>query len=261
MSYKEVYMLSKKVMNKKERIKKILSDTFSPFIFIWRFIQKYYESSFKFVKDNKEIVVIISYWLWLLLQSAFLFFSFWIEWLNFLSFKFSLIILAILLFLGLLWLPIVFLFIILMFLYTIWLFFPFLLFIALLLGVLWKKFPNFFNKEKFNKIDEIIKLLYFFYTFIILIFFWISFIYQFSVSKPIELLTEKNWKIMWDLIFYNQDFYFINNCNEKIVIPNNQITWIHFLCPMIWCSSIKKKQIEVIKNNYCNIFIKNRYEW
>ncbi len=100
-------------------------------------------------------------------------------------------------------------------------------------------------------------LLYFFYTFIILIFFWISFISQYSISKPIELLTEKNWKIIWDLIFYNQDFYFINNCKEKIVIPNNQITWIHFLCPVIWCNETRKKEIKNLQESYCNIFKNN----
>ena len=237
----------------KEKSKQLFHDMFSPFIYIWRFILKYYETSFEFLKKNKEVVIILTYWLWLLLQSAFLFFSFGIEWLNYLSFKFSLILLAILLFLGFIWLPLIFLFIVFSFLYIFLGLLPLLISLALIWALIWKYFHDFFDKEKFNNFDKKMNWIYVFSTFMIFILLWSSFISQYSVSKPIELLTEHNWKVIWDLIFYNQDYYFINNCDEKIIIPNSEITGVHYLCPIIWCSESKKIWIKKLKTNYCNI--------
>lgn len=235
----------------KWKIKNLFEDLFSPYVFLFRFFKKYYKTSFDFLKTNKELVIILTYGLWILIQSTYLFFWFWIEWLNYISLKFSIILLAILFFLGFLWLPLMFLFITSILLLFFWLL-PFILVLFIIPLIIWKIFHKFFQSQKFKEFDKFMKFMYVANFILILITLWYSLVSKYSIEKPIELFTEKNWKIIGNLIFYNQDYYFINNCSEKIVIPSSQVTWVHFLCPIIWCTQEKAIKISQLKSDYCN---------
>lgn len=252
--------IKKEIWNKFIQLfKEFIRDILAPFIFIIKWLFKFYNTFFIYFKDHKEFVIIITYSLWLLLQLFFLYVSFWIEWLSFISIKFSLILLVILFFLSFLSFPVLLLF----FLFTALIMFFWLLWVAVALWTLFFIFSRFFpkisvNKKVFDKIEDKMWFLYIVSTVLIIIVFWFSFISQFSTQKPIELFTEKQGKVMGELLFYNQDYYFINSCNEKIIIPSNQVISTHFLCLIKECSKERTVFINQSYKNYCDNLINNK---
>lgn len=254
--YKKVYMLSRKIM--KEFFSKIilifkdfLGKILSPFSLFIKFLLKFYSSFFIYFNNHKEFVIIITYSLWLLLQLFFLYVSFGIEWITFISIKFSLVLLVILFFLSFISIPILFIFFlflwIVIFFWVIWI----AIILIFIIFFIDKIFPKKFKNQN-TYIENNPWKVYIGSIIIIIIMFWLIYIWQFSIQKPIELLTEKQWKIMGELLFYNQDYYFINSCNEKVIIPSNQVISTHFLCLLKDCSKERQSFINQNYKNYCS---------
>jgi len=236
----------------KEKIKKTFNDIFYPFVFLFDFLLTWYKATIHSIKDNKQLVIMITYWLWLFLQCLFLLISFWIEWLNYISIKFSLVLLFIIGFLGILWLPLI---IIILIIYILFIFFwLWWLFVILIwLSFIFRKtIGNKLDQKKLDKFNNFLNKSYFIYVVFIVIMFWIIFISQYSITKPVEIIT-KHWKILWDLNFYNQDYYFLDNCNQKIVIPENEVVWVNYLCPVLSCKQEDLDKIKKFKEFKCKI--------
>jgi hypothetical protein len=81
---------------------------------------------------------------------------------------------------------------------------------------------------------------------------FIGFIIQFTISKPVELKTEKS-EIYGDLLFYNKDYYFLRSCEEKIIIPSDDVKEIRFICPGNKCGTGKLSIENKKYSDYCQL--------
>ena len=202
--------------------------------------------------SHKEKVLVVSTILGVAVQFFIIFFWFWLEGLPFISFKFSLVLISIFLFWIILW----------------WLFSLVLLIWAILLAILWaikiwyfrvlvvialviltlldkqykfwlEKKINVFEK-KYNKFMIANTLLLIIST-ILLTILWLNW------EKSVKIFSEK--KIMiWKMVLYNQDNYFIESCWKKIIIPAKNVDKIEFLCPWYNC---KNNDLNKIYQQYC----------
>lgn len=213
-----------------------------------------------FLKNNKEILLFSAYFIWLFVQILMLLYVLWFAWLSYLSISFSLVLFVIFSFLFLISIPLFFIFIIFSLIFSIiylWLIWWISLFVCIIILVIFKKYnkaKNFINKIK-PKIDKF----YFIYTWItFLMLFWILLYFTFWF-KVVTLKLDNNEKVFWKFLFYNQDYYFIEICWERIVYPSSEVKSTIIETESYKVRTMKKEQIDWLNkkyNDFCNNYKK-----
>ncbi len=222
----------------------------------------------EFIEKNKILITSSVYWLWVAFQLIMLMSYSGFQWFFYVSLKFSIILFIIFLFLFILSVPSLFFFIFWLFLFWIvlfwwlWIIWKIFIFIYFFSLFFWKpilrkffpkKYENFRNKLKKSEFDrftlKIISLVF------ILIF--ISFSYSVFWKKIVILNTQDNKVIMWELKFYNQEYYFLDVCKNKIILPANEIKSVNMLWDLFYFSQKENKdilnKINTDYSNYCNV--------
>lgn len=222
----------------------------------------------EFIEKNKILITSSVYWLWVAFQLVMLMSYSGFQWFFYVSLKFSIIIFIILLFLFLLSIPSFILFAFWMLLvfvlwawwwWIIWKIIVVLYFTSPFLSryILKKYFP-----EKFKKIQKKLKESKFDkfssrYLILVFILIFISFSYSVFWKKIVILNTQDNKVIMWELKFYNQEYYFLDVCKNKIILPASEIKSVNMLWDLFYFSQKENKdilnKINTDYNNYCNV--------
>jgi len=218
----------------------------------------------EFLEKNKILITSSIYWLWIWFQLIMLMLYSGFQWFFYISLKFSIIIFVILLFLFLISIPsfIIFwlgLFLIFMtWIWSWWILWKILVIIYFLSPFLLRFLWNKYFTKKIKKIDKYIKNEKFSLKFWILIFIliFISFSYSVFWKKIVILHLDNNKTLMWELKFYNQEYYFLEVCNNKIIFPSKEVKSINLLWDRFYFSQ-KENQKKLDKlnkdyNNYCN---------
>lgn len=222
----------------------------------------------KFIEENKILITSSIYWLWVAFQLIMLMSYSGFQWFFYVSLKFSIIIFIILMFLFLISIPSFVLFIIwILWIVMFWawwwwiiwkilviLYFSILFFSkSILKSYFPKKFKDIQKKIKSSKIDKF--SIHYFMLIFILIF--ISFSYSVFWKKIVILNTQDNKVIMWELKFYNQEYYFLDVCKNKIILPASEIKSVNMLWDLFYFSQKENKEklskINSDYNNYCNV--------
>lgn len=213
-----------------------------------------------FLKNNKEILLIIAYFIWLFVQISILLYVLWFAWLSYLSISFSLVLFVIFSFLLIISIPIFIFFLIFLLIISIvylWLIWWILLFIFTICFLILKKYyitKNFIDKIK-PKIDKFYYI-YFWLNFLIL--FWVLLYFTFWF-KVVTLKLDNNEKVFWKFLFYNQDYYFIEICWERIVYPSSEVKSTIIETESYKVRTMKKEQIDWLNkkyNDFCNNYKK-----
>jgi len=202
--------------------------------------------------EHKEKIIIISTILGVLFQILIIIFWFWIEWLPFISLKFSLVLISIFLFWIILWwlfsLIVLLLIIILSILlwFKLWYFWSIMLLIIFMMYFIDKKY-SFWFKQKLNNFEKKYTKFLVINTTLLIVSTILFTILWLILEKPIKIFS---WSkvIIWKMVFYNQDNYFIESCWKRIIIPSKNVNKIEFLCPWYKC---KDKNIDKIYSKYC----------
>lgn len=238
----------------------IISDFIAPIKIFFDISKDIFNRLIAYYKNNKSEVVIITYLIWLLIQILWIIFLFWFEGLSYVSIKFSLIIFTIIWFLTLISFPLVIFFIIVISIVIIPYFWFFYLIIYFLLFILRKFFPTYFEKvrsyliKKFDK--EKVNKLFLFYILFLTLPIVILLIWNYLSIKPVSFIVKDEWKLMWKLLFYNQDYYFFDICWEKVVYKSEQVNSIKYLCLFNNCNGDKLKVLNEKYSNLCINYLK-----
>lgn len=218
-----------------------------------------------FVKDNKEIWV-LAYLVWITLQIIILLSILWFAWLGYLSITFSLVLFIIVLSLFFLSIPTFILILItfaLIFVFNLWSFgrswkiILIVLFITLFSIKYFNLFENIrkkFYKKYWDKIDR-------FYIKYFIFIFWLIFLFMIIATFSFKVATIKYWnnkKVYWKYLFYNQDYYFLDICWKKLVIPSNKVESIEIKTESYKFPSMKKEEKATLNqeyDNYCKKYL------
>jgi hypothetical protein len=215
-----------------------------------------------FLENNKILITSSVYWLWIAFQLIMLMSYSGFQWFFYVSLKFSIIIFIILLFLFLLSIPSFVIFLIwLLWIFMFWLWSWWIIwkivvityFISLFLSkfILKKFFPKKLRliqkKIKNSKFDKFT----IHYWVLIFIVIFISFWYSVFWKKIVVLNTQDNKAIMWELKFYNQEYYFLDVCNNKIILPAGEVKSVNMLWDRFYFSQKENKwKLDKITNDY-----------
>ena len=194
---------------------------------------------FKYLKENKILITISAYWSWMLFQIIMLVMYSGFQWFYYVSLNFSIILFIVFLFLFIFSIPLfiifLILFLIIFFIHNLALllttFVIIILIPYLVLYFFKKKFWDKTITNKFKRKEFIYSLDKFLVAYIILMFtimfFW--FLYAVFWKKIVLLNTENNISIMWELKLYNQEYYFLDVCETKLVLPAREVKSIQLL--------------------------------
>lgn len=220
-----------------------------------------------FIKENKEIWV-LAYLVWIALQIIILLIILWFAGLSYLSITFSLVLFIIVLSLFFLSIPTFILFLVAMLLiFVFWL---------LSWGIIWtiillvlvtilfsiKKFKLLGKQRKkfYEKYWEKIDRFYFKYFIFI---FWLIFFFMISATFSFKVATIKYWdnkEVYWKYLFYNQDYYFLDICWKKLVIPSDKVESIEIKTESYKFSWMKIEEINKLNqeyDNFCKLYLNN----
>lgn len=219
---------------------------------------------FKTIEENKFIATALVYSLWIGFQIIMLLFYAGFQGLFYVSLKFSLIIFVLLFFILLISFPTFFLFMIWVFFIwiinfwnfwifgkiLIWFYFFFLFFWRFILKKWFpKKFKSIQKSLKKSKFDS------FSWHYLILMFIMVILSMWYAVfwKKVVQIQTQKNQVIMWELNFYNQEYYFLDVCWNKFILPSTEVASVKLLWDQWYFSQNKGKlsELNTTYNNYC----------
>ncbi len=220
-----------------------------------------------FVKKNKEIWV-LAYLIWITTQVIILLLILWFTWLNYISITFSLVLFIIILslfFLSITSFIILFIwvfFLLIAIFFNVWILGKAIF--ILLLGFLFliKYLDLFedkrkeFSKKYWEKIDRFY-VKYFIFLFLLLFLFMIIATFSFKVAI---IKYGDNKEVYWKYLFYNQDYYFLDICWKKLIIPANKVESIEIKTESYKFSSMKadeKNSLNEDYNKFCEKYLKN----
>jgi len=238
-------------------------------------IKKYFEDlnkNYEFIFKHKVLIWYLSYWIWVSFQLIILFYILWFSWLSYLSISYSIILFIILVFLFLISIPSLLLFILWFFLlsayhiWDLWIIWKIILWLYLILIISLpfitnKCFPKQIEKLKKKYKNKVVNF-YIKWTLILFILIFVSFVYWTFTFKLAYINTtinnSENWKIFWKYLFYNKDYYFLDICWKKIVIPWTQVKSIEIKTTRFEMNSMKVEDKNKLNKEYSDYCIKNR---
>ncbi|MDD3794069.1 MAG: hypothetical protein PHI37_04605 [Candidatus Gracilibacteria bacterium] len=227
----------------------------------------------EFIEKNKILITSSVYGLGVAFQLIMLMSYSGFQGFFYVSLKFSIILFIIFLFLFILSVPSLFFFIFGLFLYGIVHFwglgiigkiFIFIYFFILFFGkpILRKFFPkkyeNFRNKLNKSEFDK------FTLKIISLVFILIFSVFGFNVfaSKYVDIKLKDGTNIIGELYFYNQEYYFLNFCGDKVIIPSLEVIGVKLIGDEY--SYLQKSNHDKLEKlnkdavNFCNSYILNK---
>ncbi len=225
------------------------------------------KSFFEFINENRGLAF-IPYFIWVIIQIIILLLILWFSWLSYLSITFSLIIFIIVSFLLILSIPtfflVIFFIFILMFVdlwsnWVVWkifvIFYVVLLLISPFLGSKIKIIQQ--MKEKYKDKVERFYLKSWLILFLTLFF---TLIFMFFSFKVAVIKYENNQAVYWKYLFYNQDYYFLDICWKKLIVPANKVESIEIKTESYKFSSMKEDEkisINQEYKNFCEKYLEN----
>jgi hypothetical protein len=212
-----------------------------------------------FLKNHWWILSFIAYFVWISIQVFFLIKDFWFVWLSYISIPFSLVISLIIIFLFILAIPI---FLTLILYFFVVLNVKWIIISLVIWSLLWVLFAYLTKNDKEwqrdfeEKMNKAINLFYR-YSWIIfttIIIALISIAFSFKVAK----ISYWDKEVYWKYLFYNQDYYFMDICWEKLIISSNQVNDIKVQTEsykLISMTNKEKEKINAEYNAFCNQYI------
>lgn len=236
-------------------------------------LQDYFDKTSEYLHffvKNKELVF-IPYFIWVTIQIIILLSILGFSGLSYLSITFSLIIFIIVSFLFILSIPTFILFILFIFIlsfvdlwnsWIIWKIFVILYILLLLVS------PFIASKIKFiktikDKYKDKVERFYIKSWIIFFVFLFFALIFMVFSFKVATINYWNNQKVYWKYLFYNQDYYFLDICWKKLIIPSNKVESIEIKTESYKFSSMKLEEINKLNqeyDNYCEDYLHNNIE-
>lgn len=201
---------------------------------------EYFKNGYELAKANISTISYVAYGIGLIIQIVILSLIAGLYGMSYISFQFSLVLFVMIAFLLILSIPTAILFIIFLFFTSflqVWnggLFWKILtaIYVILLACIplikAWikEKKPGIFERIRSSKISNTIEVYYLRWGVLVFIAIISMFLYFTFFPQIAKVNTSNYWNILGKYLFYNQNYYFLEVCWERLILPSSEVNGI-----------------------------------